>query len=182
MSADDAARQGHFDALCGVYAIINAIDHVLGSMSMELQRDLFSKMIKSRKNDLATIMTQGTDNKDLTEFLDVAQSWCVRKKVGFFKHVMLYKKCPLVAPRTMAREFGDVLKDSEGAFIISHHLPPHHGHWTTLIKADDENFHVMDSGYFDPVIPLKTIVGENPEIGQCCIDLPSSVLICKHHK
>jgi hypothetical protein len=177
-------NQGDLDGLCGLYSIVNAVDHVLRIGDAEHNRllsDLFSNLCKSLGKKLPVVITEGLTTKELSELLEVATKWAVRKKVGFLNVEMPYKKAGPIAPRTLVRDLGDMLESAEGAMITGVLAPPSPYHWTVITAASDEQLTLHDSGGFEKVL-TPTITPDLPERGQVYVDPPSMFFLCRVHK
>ena len=142
-----AVQQGELDALCGIYALINALEvtGVTGPRSA-MHKQLFRRLTLGLPADrLQAAMFDGLDSEDLLEAGSKAFRWLGRNhriRVGLerpwhdtdFADVGAY----LDALRASASQ-------SDAAVIVNVHLPGY-SHWSVVRRFDGKRALLRDSG------------------------------------
>ena len=141
------AKQGVLDALCGVYAVINAIElvGVVGRRS-PLHRELFSKLVCALPPDrLRAGVVCGLGADDLTAASRKAFRWLRREhgvdlriRQPFADHEFEQTPTYLDAVRAQAENW-------QRAVIICIEIPGG-SHWTVLRAIEGRRLYVRDSG------------------------------------
>lgn len=142
-----ALRQGELDALCGVYALINAIEiaGVTGPRS-ELHRRLFRRLTVGLPCDrLQSAMHLGLDAEDLLTTGERAFKW-LRRSYG----LTLSLSQPLSTEdsddlATFIEAVKGWTERSDMAVIVNVHLPGL-SHWTVVKRIRNKTMEVRDSG------------------------------------
>ena len=140
------ARQGDFDGLCGLYALINALDPATGSRPRTpMHRDLFVALahaLPCRK--LRQAMDKGLESRDL---IDAATSAfpLFKKRLGGHVSVMRpFKRQGFKTDGDFLEAISDIMASGRSAIILNVHAPTYR-HWTVAERITAEDILIRDS-------------------------------------
>lgn len=133
-------QQGHFDGLCGIYSLINAIDYLHHGFSEEDCSALFEHLVRSGGSYFPQALYDGFDFEPLCNVAEALPTFLkgrstirlLRPFVGEeFEHVdeFFCELRPYVGPRSVA--------------VIG--LGEPWDHWTVVTKVDPSSFKLLDS-------------------------------------
>jgi hypothetical protein len=140
-------RQGKLDSLCGIYAVINALQWCV-LFNDAHRRELFSIMVKKLEGEryLSKALTGGTYKKHVNRMLD--------STVPF---IQKHWKKEVVAERVFTSPPSDIraywkgiqdFMEEEDAYkrVVLIGLDGKHRHWTCIKHASAKRFTLYDSG------------------------------------
>jgi hypothetical protein len=154
------ALQGELDGLCGVYAVVNAIQWVLhtGHAAANASRNvkrltkcerqaLFDKLVTAlgEKRPLAKFVTGGISSVELTRLLNIGREWVARHRnaVVLFRRPFYRKQGP-TRPRVVTL-LTEHLAAPGSAVIVA--VAPPLAHWTVITGVSKKRIRLHDSGY-----------------------------------
>lgn len=153
-----AARQGTFDGLCGIYAIINALDPAGVSLRRaQLHADLFKELTYGLGSvSLLTAMHDGLELADLLRTARAAFRW-----LSLEHDIHLSVEAPYVSRRfKTAQLFIDQLRDhfkADGEAVVVYLVTPGRHHWTVPISVSGRKLLLRDSGGMT-TLPLSKLL------------------------
>lgn len=137
-------KQGTLDGMCGVYAVINAINHVTQSFYDHNKAErLFIKLVKKNKKMFPEAMYAGTNFSMITTMSEQAiKRLSIRLTYPFLK-----KK-----PKKISEYLNGIrkiLKSNTAAAIVAVGPGLHvtDGHWTVITKITPTQVYFLDSSY-----------------------------------
>lgn len=158
-------EQGHFDGLCGIYAVINAVQHSLQTAAPLPSRRSSLKALTEREADLlflrlidgvvltsANAVVDGVGPKHLWALLRVAQTWVREHRSVVVKVSRLFRRTADARPKIVMSRIATWVKKPGTAVIVG--ADPPWGHWTVAARVTPSRLHLLDSGGRDWV-PLK---------------------------
>lgn len=140
------ARQGDFDGLCGLYALINALDPAAGSRPRTpMHRDLFVALAHALpRQKLRQAMDVGLEGNDL---IDAATSAfpLFKKRLGGHVSVMRpFKRQLFKTDADFLEAISDIMASGRSAIILNVHTPTYR-HWTVAETITAEDILIRDS-------------------------------------
>ncbi|MNV22618.1 hypothetical protein D3C71_1135990 [compost metagenome] len=140
-----AVQQGKFDGLCGVYAIINALDPIgLTGPRTNLHRNLFRNIIKALPpKSLAHAVIHGLETEQLINATRQGLRWLrhshdIDVRVSRWRHLPT-DKCEFI------RDLSTLSERPEHAVILCF-AKPGLQHWSVVAKIDHRAILLRDSG------------------------------------
>ena len=143
-------KQGNLDGLCGVYSIINAINHVTKEYKdRDKAEKLFIKLIKKNSHQFPLAVYNGADFSMIREFVESIVSNRLPLNIIY----------PFVIDRPKKitkylNSLQSILSEKRSAAIVAVGPGLHieQGHWTVITKVTDTHVHFSDSNYeVDPI-------------------------------
>lgn len=140
-----AIQQGTFDGLCGVYAIINALDPVgLTGPRTNLHRNLFRSIIKALPpKALAHAVVRGLETEQLISASRQGLRW-LRHSHDIDVRVSRWRHRP-TDKAEFIRDLSTLSGQPEHAVILCF-AKPGLQHWSVVAKIDHRAIHLRDSG------------------------------------
>lgn len=142
-----AARQGAFDGLCGVYALINCLDEVgLKRPRSKLHKDLFIALTHALPSDrLKAAMDDGLCTEDLIGaarrgFRAIRRQYFIDLRVG-----QPFAQRAFGSVDEFAASLTTFVQASSASVIINMGTP-HYDHWTVVRGLEGRRLLVRDSG------------------------------------
>lgn len=140
-----AVQQGTFDGLCGVYAILNALDPVgVTGPRTHLHRDLFRNIVKSTPpKTLANGVNHGLETEQLLAAARLGLRWLRRThdidlRISRWRHRPIDKADFIKALKA--------LSSRPGHAVILCFAKPGLQHWSVVEKIDPHAIRLRDSG------------------------------------
>jgi hypothetical protein len=154
-------RQGGLDALCGLYAIINAMRRCLGEAYDEIWPDVFEALLLSTEREvgLAEALTLGIRTKPFRAILQYA-TWTMAEQYGLaFSSTQMSDAPPRLAldisAPTSADEYARIVRAwtsrPQAAVLIGikrRHRPLH---WTVIERVTRRRLLLLDSAGIDQI-------------------------------
>ena len=133
-------QQGHLDGLCGVYAVINAVNIVQGPLRKPANRALFETCLQylaSRRCLIQRMTGYGTDGSELNQLLKIVQ-----------QHYPLHCSTPFRQRRTLKfeqywQECHEFLRVPQSIILVN--LKGYHQHWTLIERMTETTLYLHDS-------------------------------------
>ena len=139
-------RQGEFDGLCGMYAIINAISALAPELDQATARTLFrhlARHVQSIEQPLP-VVAYGMGGSSVRDLLRVAQRY-VRKRLN----VQIAMERPFRLRRdSRLGQLWDTLRselDAEQVAIFA--IEGVYAHWTVAYRLTPKRIRLLDSGH-----------------------------------
>ena len=139
-----AYAQGGLDGLCGVYATVNAVQHLRGkALSEEPAIELFKHLVGAISKKFPDVLWEGTGMPEVRAILDRADAWA-RKHYGFG----LERSEPLLrqAPKRddlYWERLGELLDTPDRVLIVG--LKEPWEHWSVLTNVTPRTLKFSDS-------------------------------------
>ena len=133
-------QQGQLDCLCGIYAVINAVNVVHGPLRKSANRALFATCLQylaSRRCLIARMTGDGTDGVELNQLLKIAQQqyplhcstpFRQRRNVDFEQY---WQAC------------FEFLRKPKCIILLN--LKGYHQHWTLIERMTETTLYLHDS-------------------------------------
>ncbi len=140
--------QGELDGLCGVYAIINAVEASVTGWKKTDADGLFQHLVArlSKRSRLDTAMAKGLEVRELCRLIDYAAAYLVEEYGIQLKRRMAFAtRAPL---SSYWQRMQDYLQDPGHTVIIG--LWGRHEHWSCVHRISARTLHLLDSGW-DPI-------------------------------
>ena len=154
------ALQGELDGLCGVYAVVNALQWVShtgqaaanafgqAKRLTKLERQaLFDELVTAlgERRPLAKFVTGGISSLELTRLLHIGREWVARHRnaVVVFRRPF-YRQRRLTRPRVVTL-LTEHLAAPGSAVIVAVAQPV--AHWTVIRGISKKRIRLQDSGY-----------------------------------
>lgn len=141
------ARQGTLDGLCGLYAVVNALD-LLGvdpPRGSRLHRDLFQELAHGLGAvALLTGMQDGIDAGDLLNAATLAFAWLKATHGTELAVSRPFLRRRVRSPRTFVRELRGYAQQPDTAAIISYERS-RFAHWTAVREVNATHLTLRDS-------------------------------------
>ena len=133
-------QQGDLDGLCGVYALVNAVDYLCGPLSNRKARQLFQQILKhlETKAPLASRCCHGIVINDIAGILKsvVCQQYPIQRFKPFHRQPWVNKQRYI----KILREF---LQQPNAIVLLA--LEGYHSHWTLVRQITDKKLVTYDS-------------------------------------
>lgn len=133
-------RQGDLDGLCGVYALVNAVDYLCGPLSKRKAKKLFAQMLThlESKAPLATRCSLGTSINEIGGILKyvVCTQYPIQRHKPFHLKSMVSHTVYIETLREFLQQPNTIV------FLI---LYGHLNHWTLVRKITDKTLVTHDS-------------------------------------
>jgi hypothetical protein len=156
--APRASLQGEFDALCGVYSVINATQWAFHSLRSSgtaargekrlttLERQALFDTLMAALNErrgAGTFVVNGIGRRDLTRLLQAGRDWIFGNRTTR----LVWRRCLYVQSasrsRVLARLAQHLATPGSAAIVaIDDPLP----HWTVATRVSTTRIHLLDSG------------------------------------
>lgn len=139
-----AYTQGGLDGLCGIYATINALQHLRGRGLEEAPAAaLFKHLIGAVRGKLPELLWDGTGMPELRKILDAADEWA-RLHYGFAlaRGEPLLKRAPKNDDLYWTR-LGELLTAPDRVLLVG--LKEPWEHWTVLTNVTPRTLRFFDS-------------------------------------
>lgn len=133
-------QQGDLDGLCGVYALINAVDYLCGPLSRSQARRLFKQILVhlETKAPLASRCTHGIVINDIAGILKYIV--CKQYPIQRFKP---FHRQPGVNKQLYLQTLTEFLQQPNSIVFLA--LEGYHGHWTLVYRITDKKLLIYDS-------------------------------------
>jgi hypothetical protein len=141
------ARQGAFDAMCGIYAIINALDLVgLKASRSEFHKQVFVRLTQGlTPRQLRSAMDGGLEAKDLIQATRPAFQWIQRERGVHLLATTPFKNAKFADTADFLARARDEMGQPNVALIINFQIA-RYGHWTVARSVTARRLMVRDSG------------------------------------
>ncbi len=141
-------KQGHFDELCGLYAVINATRLTvsrLHTMPRHRYRDLFTCLTETliAREQLCDVLGHGVGQREISEMLKHADRWLSSEHGLRINYAKPFHNRPLAPIGMVLETLIDHVKMPGGAAIVR--LTGPFDHWTVLREAQRTRFVICDS-------------------------------------
>lgn len=158
-----AARQGTFDGLCGIYAIINALDPAGVKLRRgPLHTDLFKELTHGLGAvSLLAAMHEGLERDDLLRAAKAAFRWLALEHGIELTIEAPYAKHRFRQPATFIKAVRGHLA-AEGQALILYVNMPNRDHWTVPTAIIGRRLFLRDSGG-TASIPLSRLTPEGTD-------------------
>lgn len=140
------ARQGDFDGLCGLYALINALDPAAGSRPRtSMHRHLFVALAHSLpRQKLRQAMDIGLESRDLIKAANSAFPLFKKQLGGHVSVMRPFKRRAFRTDADYVESISDVMASGRSAIILNVHTPTYK-HWTVADSITAEDILIRDS-------------------------------------
>ncbi len=141
------ARQGDFDGLCGLYALINALDLVgFKRPRTPLHRSLFVTLAASvPSGTLRKAIDSGLNGRDLIKAADLAFP-AFRKPLGGSVTVSRpFRRAVFETDAAFIEGMVDIMASGRSALILNVSTPTY-SHWTVASSVTSQTIVLRDSG------------------------------------
>lgn len=142
-----AVKQGELDALCGIYALINALEPagVTGSRG-PLHKQLFRRLTLGLPADrLQAAMFDGLDSEDLLETGTKAFRWLVRRHRIGIRLERPWHDTDFADIEDFLEALRAPAQKPNAAVIVNVHLPGY-SHWSVVRRFEGRRALLRDSG------------------------------------
>lgn len=141
------ARQGDFDGLCGLYALINALDPAGCRMPRSpVHRKLFVALaaaLPARK--LGKAIDEGLEGKDLVKAAALAFPMFKRELGGLVTVSRPFPEATFQSNEAFVEAMADILVSGRSALVLNVSAPAY-DHWTVAASITPSAITVRDSG------------------------------------
>lgn len=140
----DAWTQGGLDGMCGLYATVNAVQHLRGKTLNERDAiDLFKALTDAVAKKFPALLWEGTGMQDIRDILDKADQYA-RDVYGFgvVRSEPLRRGAPKRADHYWAR-LDELLKPPGRVLLVG--LKEPWEHWTVLTDVTPRTLRFLDS-------------------------------------
>jgi len=137
-------RQGDFDGLCGIYALINACNAAIPKFGYEKRVDLFCVAVNylNRRNMLKNTIIHGMSLKTLKILIKKFSKYSVNRLGYEIRFEKIAQKTGNI--KGIINNIDNWLEENEGCFVVVG-LEGFHNHWTCISKLYDKSFKIEDS-------------------------------------
>jgi len=133
-------RQGDLDGLCGVYALVNAVDYLCGPLSNRKARQLFQQILThlEARAPLASRCTYGIVINEIAGILKfvICQHYPIQRYKPFHRQPWVNKSRYIQTLRTFLQQPNTIV-------LLA--LEGYHGHWTLVHQITDKTLMTYDS-------------------------------------
>ncbi len=141
-------RQGQFDALCGLYAVINAAlvaSKPIKPLRRQDCQDLFIALVDMLVADnlLESAVTEGTTQQTMSRMLKAADTWLSENRGMHLTYRKPFHKATQVPIGTLRKTLAEHLINPKSSAIIC--LAGVFEHWTTIREIQTKRMILMDS-------------------------------------
>ena len=133
-------QQGHLDAYCGVYSVINAVHHLCGPLATDEADRLISKVMKFLEDSRPAVcrLIKGTRFREILKVFDHV----------VIKHYPIHRLKPYSRNKDVTLDMlwcdlGNFLNANNGIVILG--ISGLHGHWTLVRKITANSLLLFDS-------------------------------------
>lgn len=156
----DAILQGAYDGLCGIYAALNAANHLL-RLNDKDRAGLFEKMVRllSKSENFARTILKGIDADQMKDLLKLV---CAYAKKNFSKKILVESiTTDDNNSAGMWRNFSEFLNDGdEYNRIILIGLDNKYEHWTCVNRMTRAELQLIDSSRMKTIKRSTITTGE----------------------
>ncbi|MCA3699740.1 MAG: hypothetical protein IOB84_08130 [Brevundimonas sp.] len=140
------ARQGDFDGLCGLYALINALDPAAGRRPRTpMHRDLFVALVHALpRRKLGQAMDVGLGSRDLIDAATAAFPLFKKRLGGHVSVMRPFKGQVLNTDADFLEAISDIMASGRSAIILNVHTPTFR-HWTVAETITAQDILIRDS-------------------------------------
>ena len=138
--------QGDLDALCGIYAIINAVQICRPRLKRgEFFADLFDDLIKAAAPRASTFLLYGTGVADVARLLEAAKQSVKRRLTLCMSYSRPFRNGPPKSSPEYLHLVGQHVAGDNCACVIA--LSHHHFryHWTAVQAVTKRSLRIVDS-------------------------------------
>lgn len=134
-------QQGDLDGLCGVYALVNAVNYLCGPLSNREARQLFKQILAylEGKAPLASRCSNGIVINEVAGILKTVI--CKQYPIQRFKP---FHRLPGVNKQRYIQTLSEFLDEPNSIVFLA--LEGHHGHWTLVYRITGKRLLIYDSG------------------------------------
>ena len=160
-------RQGQLDSLCGIYAIVNAVQAVLGSRQAFSQADaseLFEVLMRrsSERWGEASVVVEGLGPAEVWHLVGHARRHLRTKGLGL-TFDRPFRSAPIRTLPQLVRRLGTLIGPA-GSGVIICPLEGRHSHWTVLTGVLPGSLRIADSSRARRYrLSLCCIEGQEPD-------------------
>jgi hypothetical protein len=164
-----ADKQGQLDALCGVYAIVNAVSHV-GKLPLSARKHLFKKLLKvlQHQSMLISAIMKGTEAEDIQRMLSEAIQVMQTKYGMSFCMTRVFPFDEAISDENYWDGLRQSLQVEPSALIIG--MQGKFDHWTCVIGVSDDHCTLMDSGGMRGLKHHNCRIGTERQTSFYCLD------------
>jgi hypothetical protein len=160
-------KQGSFDGLCGVYAVVNSAALLVKKpMTNSNARELFAVLIRKIDDDqmLLDSVVHGILFRHLGQLIDVASEHLRKLEGGFIlERKVAFRRQPEALGDYWQRLKGHLSQNRRSTAIIG--TSGKHDHWTCATKISDSQIDLRDSSSIKQLKRSHCTIG-NPKIGR----------------
>jgi hypothetical protein len=152
--------QGELDGLCGVYAIVNAVENTVAGWKKEDANGLFNHLVTrlSGQGRLHTAMADGIGVRELCRLIDHAGAYLADEYgLSLKRHIAFARRVPLSSYWKRLQEH---LQCRGHTAIIG--LWGKYEHWSCVHSMSGHTVHLLDSGWE----PIRRIYRANCTTGR----------------
>jgi hypothetical protein len=133
--------QGDLDGLCGVYAVVNAVDCLCGPLAKADAQRLFKCILQQleAKTSLAQRCTNGLTLAEMTGILNAV----ICKSYPIIRYKPFHRQ-PSIDKAQYLQRLKDFLQQPHSIVLIG--LSGYHKHWTLIHRMTDKTLMIHDSG------------------------------------
>jgi len=148
MANGDPYEQGHFDALCGFYAIINGLTSLnIPNMDKPGARKIFKKMVLTIAEKFPGVMIDGLTMTDMKKIMETAVE---AANIIYGAEIVWFRP-----PSGSFVRINDWLSHLENEMSVGNTvaivgLNNPVAHWTVAITTTDRTLTFYDSGWYHP--------------------------------
>ena len=168
-------QQGDLDGLCGVYALINAVDYLCGPLSDRKARKLFEQILTflETKAPLASRCTHGIVINEIAGILKsvVCKQYPIKRYKPFHRQ-------PGVNKQRYIKTLSKFLQQPNSIVLLA--LEGYHGHWTLVYRITDKKLLIYDSGNIHYVL-LRSCSMISDDIEKRHWLMPAHTYLLKSH-
>lgn len=141
------ARQGDFDGLCGIYALVNALDLAGGKRPRSpVHRRLFVALAEALPGGkLRTAIDTGLDGRDLVKAAALAFPAFKKSLGGSVSVIRPFRKATFKTNEEFVEAIADIMASGRSALILNVSTPAY-DHWTVAASITSEAITLRDSG------------------------------------
>jgi hypothetical protein len=133
-------QQGDLDGLCGVYALVNAVDYLCGPLSHRKARQLFQQILThlEARAPLASRCTHGIVINEIAGILKfvICQHYPIQRYKPFHRQ-------PWVNQQRYLQTLREFLQQPNTIVLLA--LEGYHGHWTLVHQITNKTLMTYDS-------------------------------------
>ena len=147
--------QGELDGLCGVYAIVNAVENTVAGWKIEDAEGLFKHLVTrlSGQGRLHTAIADGIGVRELCRLIDHAGAYLADEYgVSLKRRIAFARPVPLSSYWLRLQEH---LQGRGHTAIVG--LWGKHEHWSCVLRMTGRTVHLLDSG----LVPIRRIYRAN---------------------
>ena len=131
--------QGHLDAYCGVYSVVNVVHYLCGPLTTHQAETLFIKVMKYLESSRTAVsrLAYGTIFREISKAIEyIGQHYPIRRLKPFHRNKN-------VTLDMLWHHMSDFLSAHNGIVILG--MDGKHGHWSLVRKVTSSSLLLFDS-------------------------------------